>query len=284
MTSIAYLGTGLLGSAFVEAALERGDQVTVWNRTASKMEPLVARGATAAASPAAAVAQAERVHLGLVDDATVEAVLAMCQAALRPEAIVIDHTTTRPDLTAARMARLADQGVAYLHCPVFMGPAAARTATGSMMVSGDPAVYARVETALAAQTGRVSYLGPEGDRAATVKLCGNAYNIGIVALIADVLAVARGGGVSPSEILPWLEQVDARAIVKGRGARMVAGDFDASFELTMARKDVRLMLETAADQPIAMLAGLMERMDQVIAAGDGDRDMAVIARAAVEPS
>jgi 3-hydroxyisobutyrate dehydrogenase-like beta-hydroxyacid dehydrogenase len=60
----------------------------------------------------------------------VDAVIAAALPGLAPHAIVLDHTTTLPALTAARAARLAVQGVHYLHCPVFMGPAAARKAQG----------------------------------------------------------------------------------------------------------------------------------------------------------
>ena len=80
MTHIASLGTGLLGSAFVEAALKRGDDVTVWNRTTHKARALEAFGARVADSPAGAARDVARVHLVLSDDAVVEEVI----AALRP--------------------------------------------------------------------------------------------------------------------------------------------------------------------------------------------------------
>ena len=69
MTQIAFLGTGLLGSAFVEAAAKRGDTITVWNRTAEKARDLEQFGARVAANPADAVRGASRVHLVLKDDA-----------------------------------------------------------------------------------------------------------------------------------------------------------------------------------------------------------------------
>ncbi|MFN9088117.1 MAG: NAD(P)-binding domain-containing protein, partial [Gemmatimonadaceae bacterium] len=75
MAHIAYLGTGLLGSGFVEAALQRGDSVTVWNRTREKAAALIPFGALVADTPADAVRGAERVHLVLKDDAVVEEVI-----------------------------------------------------------------------------------------------------------------------------------------------------------------------------------------------------------------
>ena len=135
MTTIAFLGTGLLGSAFVEAAVQRGDQVTVWNRTADKARALEAIGARAAATPADAVRGAERVHLVLKDDAVVDAVIAQLRPGLGADAVIVDHTTTQPALTAERSRRLNAAGVRYLHCPVFIGPAAARKAQGTIQAS-----------------------------------------------------------------------------------------------------------------------------------------------------
>src|SRR4051812_21961287 len=114
MTHIAFLGTGLLGGAFVEAALQRGDSVTVWNRTIDKARALERFGARVADSPADAVRGAARVHLVLKDDAVVETVIAALRPGLPPDAIIVDHTTTQPTLTAQRSQRLNGEGVRYL--------------------------------------------------------------------------------------------------------------------------------------------------------------------------
>src|SRR5512147_1008001 len=132
MAHIAFLGTGLLGSALVEAALKRGDQVNVWNRTADKARALEQFGARAAASPAAAVRGVSRVHLVLKDDEVVEQVIAALRPGLASDTIIVDHTTTQPALTAERARRLNSEGVRYLHCPVFIGPAAARETQGTI--------------------------------------------------------------------------------------------------------------------------------------------------------
>lgn len=277
MAHIAYLGTGLLGAAFVEAALGRGDAVTVWNRTRAKAEALRAFGATVADAPAEAVRGASRVHLVLSDDSAVASVLAAARPGLAPEAIIIDHTTTQPAATAARAARLAAEGLRYLHCPVFIGPAAARQAQGIIMASGPRALFDEAQPALAAQAARVEYLGERPDLAALYKLCGNAFIIGIGGLVSDVFAIAAGGGVGAEDALRLLEWFNPAGIIAGRGRKMAAGDFSASFELTMARKDIRLMLETAGDRPLAALPGLAARMDAMIAKGHGADDLGVIA-------
>ena len=106
MTHIAFLGTGLLGSAFVEAAVKRGDEVTVWNRTAHKARALEAFGARVADSPADAVrgvaARPSRVERrcrrrrGDCGSAT----------GLAPSTIIVDHTTTQPALTGRAVAAI----------------------------------------------------------------------------------------------------------------------------------------------------------------------------------
>jgi 3-hydroxyisobutyrate dehydrogenase-like beta-hydroxyacid dehydrogenase len=278
----AFLGTGLLGGALVEAAAGRGERVTVWNRTADKARALgAALGVAVADTPADAARGAERVHLVLADDDAVDAVVAALRPGLDPGATVVDHTTTQPARTAERAARLAADGVRYLHCPVFIGPAAARAGKGTILASGPRALFDAVEPALARMAPRVAYLGERADLAAVHKLCGNALIVGVSALVADVLSVAGGAGVAPADALRALEFLDLRAVVDGRGRAMAAGDFAPAFELAMARKDVRLMHETAGALPLAALPGVAARMDALIAAGRGGDDLAVLAVDAV---
>jgi 3-hydroxyisobutyrate dehydrogenase len=278
MTDTAFLGTGLLGSALVEAASKRGEQITVWNRTADKARALEAFGARVAARPADAVRGARRVHLVLKDDAVVEEVIAALRPGLDTEAIILDHTTTQPALTADRARRLNAEGVRYLHCPVFIGPAAARAGQGTVLAAGPRALFETVQPALARMAAKVQYCGEREDLAAVYKLCGNAFIIGINALVADVFAIATSSGVAPADTLPILELFNPAAVISGRARSMLAGDFTPSFELAMARKDVRLMIETAGDTPLATLPGIAERMDELIAEGRGGDDLAVMGR------
>lgn len=281
MTAISYLGTGLLGSGFVEAALGRGDAVTVWNRTREKADALAAFGATVADSPAAAVRGAERVHLVLKDDAVVEEIVAALRPGLSPNTIICDHTTTQPALTAERARRLHAAGVRYLHCPVFIGPAAARQAQGIIMVAGPQSLFETVKPALEQQAQRVVYWGERPDLAAAYKLMGNALIIGLGALVSDVFTIASGCAVRAPDALALLEFFNPGSMLQNRGRKMSEGDFAASFELVMARKDVQLMLETAGDRPLAALPGIAARMDAVIAQGYGHADFGIIARDAV---
>ncbi len=277
MAHIAVLGTGLLGSGIVERLLGRGHAVTVWNRTESKARRLEPLGATVAATPEAAVVGAERIHLVLPDDEVVEAILDRVQGHLEPGAIVLDHTTTLPARTRERLPRRAAQGMHMVHAPVFMSPQMARDGVGMMLVSGAAADFEAVKPALDEMTGQVRYLGERPDLAAAYKLFGNSMLFVLAGGVADVMAIARGADVAPADAVKLFETFPIGNMLAARGSKMVSGDFTASFELTMARKDMRLMLETAAGCPLAVLPGVAARMDAAIAEGHGHEDVGVIA-------
>lgn len=276
MTHIAFLGTGLLGSAFVEAAAGRGERITVWNRTPEKAQALAPLGVAVAGSPADAVRGARRVHLVLKDDDAVEDVVAALRGGLSPGTIVVDHTTTQPARTAERVARLNAEGVPYLHCPVFIGPAAARKGEGTVLASGPRALFEAVKDDLARMAPKVEYFGERPDLAAVYKLCGNAFIIGLNALVADVFSVAAGAGVPATDALEVLGYFNVASAITGRGRNMATRSYAPAFELAMARKDVRLMIETAGDRPLATLPAMAARMDALIAVGHGHEDLAVI--------
>ncbi len=280
MAKLALLGTGLIGSALAEAAAGRGHEVTVWNRTAAKAEPLKAFGVKVASSPAEAVLGAERVHIVVDHDATVDALL----AAIGPSvgnAVVCDHTTASPAGTAARFTRCDAEGIAFLHCPVFMGPAAARESKGTMLCAGPRERYERVSSGLAEMAAEVWYIGERPDLAAAYKLFGNAVVIATSGVVADVVQMATSLGVPAEDAVSVFSRFDLTGIARSRGGKMAIGDFQTSFALEMARKDIGLMLEAAAGAPLAVLPGLASRMDALLAEGEGAQDLSVLARDAV---
>ena len=277
MAKVAFIGTGLLGSAMVEGMLRRGDTVTVWNRTDAKARALEAHGATVAGSPGDAVAGAERVHMTLPDDAVVNQIGESIARRLAAGATVIDHSTTSPGGAKARIERARKGGFKFLHAPVFMSPQMARDAVGIMLASGPQPVFDGVRDVLAKMTGDVWYLGEQGDLAASYKLFGNSMLFVIAGGIADVFAMAKGLGIAPADALTVFSKFQPGGIIKSRGEKMARADFSASFELTMARKDLRLMIEAAAGQPLTVLPGLAKKMDEAIANGHGQDDLGAIA-------
>lgn len=281
MTKIAFLGTGLLGSGMVEAAAKRGNTIAVWNRTREKSRALEQFGVRVADTPADAVRGAERIHLVLKDDAVVDDVIAALRPGLEPSAIIVDHTTNQPALTAARSRRLNDEGINYIHCPVFVGPASARIGQGIVLASGPQHLFDAVKDELGRIGSRVEYLGDRPDLAAVYKLCGNAYIIGIATLVADVFAISGGAGVAPADALKMFDFFSANAIITNRSKNMVAENYTPGFAVDMARKDVRLMLETVDSIPVALLPAIAKRMDTLIAEGHGGDDLAAFGRDAM---
>jgi 3-hydroxyisobutyrate dehydrogenase-like beta-hydroxyacid dehydrogenase len=165
-----------------------------------------------------------------------------------------------------------------------MTPEMCRARTGIMLVSGPAAIFDAVRPALERMTGEVWYLGEREDLAAVNKLFGNSMIFAVTAGIADVLAMARHTGVPSLDAAALFSRFALGGIVPARAQKMARGDFSASFELTMARKDVRLMLEAAGAQPLAILPAIANAMDEAIARGHGRDDVGSIADRAVEAS
>jgi len=273
----AFLGTGLLGGAMVEGLLRRGDAVTVWNRTESKARALERFGARVAKTAADAVAEAEHVHMTLPDDEVVDAMIARIRPRLAAGAIVIDHSTTSPRGAADRIPRLNGGGIRFLHAPVFMSPQMARDGIGIVLVSGPQAVFDEARPALEKMTGEVWYVGEQPDRAAAYKIFGNSMLFVIAAGVADVFAMAKGLGIAPADALAVFSKFQPGGIITARGQKMARGDFSASFELTMARKDMRLMLDAAGGEPLMVLPNIARRMDEAIARGHAHDDLGALA-------
>jgi 3-hydroxyisobutyrate dehydrogenase len=273
----AYLGTGLIGEGLALAALERGERVRAWNRTAEKTRSLVAAGGEALATPEEAVAGASIVHLALTADAAVDTLLDRIADHVG-DAIVVDHSTTSPEGARARVDAMNARGVRFLHCPVFMSPAACRAAQGVMLASGPREVFDAAAPWLSETTGVLLFAGEEGHRAATLKLAGNGMILAMIGGLADVFTMAMAQGVEPNDVLGLFQDFDLRNVLRARGAKMAAGDYGTSWTLAMARKDQGLMIDAARARPLTVLPAVGARMDTLIAEGEGEKDLAVLAR------
>lgn len=278
---IAWLGTGLLGANFTRALLARGETVHVWNRTYGKAKALEEAGAKAFSDPAEAVRGASRVHITLRDDETVDDVLARAGAGLAKGAVIIDHTTTAPQPTAARVAKCAERGLRFLHAPVFMGPPNALAATGTMLVSGSPELISAVQPELEKMTGKLVNLGADPSRAAAMKLLGNHLIVVLTVGVSDSLALTEALGLSRDSVSELLEFFNPGTQLPARLARIRAEDYEnPTWTLAMARKDVRLMQEAAQEHDIKLMAlpGIAERMDAWIERGRPDDDWTLVSK------
>lgn len=281
---IAFFGMGMLGSGFVRALRRRDEEVRVWNRTFAKAQALEAHGARAFSDAAEAARGATRVHLTLSDDAAVDDVLERARPGFSKDVVIIDHTTTSASGTAERAARWKERRVPFLHAPVFMGPQNALESTGLMLVSGDAALVETVTPQLSAMTGKLHSLGARPDAAAAFKLMGNLFLMFLTTGLADMLALAKALDVPATEASKLFDIFNPGATVGARMKRMTEAKFsEASWELSMARKDARIMMEEAAQKhvPLAVLPAIAARMDTVIAEGHGKDDWTVLAKDAL---
>jgi 3-hydroxyisobutyrate dehydrogenase len=276
----AFLGTGLLGSNFVKALLNKGDQVQVWNRTVSKAKELELFGANAFSNAADAVKGADRIHLTLKDDASVNEVLQAASSEFMPGAIIIDHTTTSKEGAIQRTNEWEEKGFLYQHAPVFMGPINALESTGFMMVSGDDTLIDKLQPELSKMTGKLLHFGSEPGKAAAIKLAGNAFLVCFTAGIRDTLALSKALDISVTELFTLFNEWNPATMLQGRLKRMTSGDYSQpSWELNMARKDTGLFIKAAEGKTdLAVIPSIAELMDEWIEKGYGNNDWTVIAK------
>jgi 3-hydroxyisobutyrate dehydrogenase len=156
-----------------------------------------------------------------------------------------------------------------------MGPVNAAEGTGVMLLSGDPDQCARVLPELERMTGKVVQLGPQPERAAAFKLFGNLAFLGMSALAGDIVRLADATGVDPQDAARMFEQFNPGQFFPARFAKVAEGPFEpASFTVSMARKDVRLMVDEAAEHgcPLVVMPTVAAQYDAAIARGESAMD------------
>lgn len=282
---IAVLGTGLLGSGFARALVGKGHEARGWNRTFARAEALAQYGVKPFADAAEAVRGAERVHIVVADDRAVDAVMAAAEPGLAKGALVIDHSTTSPGGARERTAAWAAKGITYVHAPVFMGPGNALEGTGFMLLSGDRAVVTRVTPLVAPMTGKVIDVGEEVGRAAGFKLIGNLLLLALGAGFSDIVALATSMGITAKEAGTLWDAFNPGSQIPARYKRFTDALYDEpSWDLAMARKDAGLMRAEIerAGLPMLVLPSLMNRMDEMVKRGYGERDWTVVGKDVVE--
>jgi 3-hydroxyisobutyrate dehydrogenase len=179
------------------------------------------------------------------------------------------------------VARWQARGHTLVHAPVFMAPANALEGSGLMLVSGPKAQHDALLPDLQKMTGKVVWLGEAPERAAAFKLFGNLTLLGLLGVLADVNRLAHSVGIGTRDAFSLFEHFNPGQTLPARAARIEAGQFTKpSFEIAMARKDVRLMIEQAArgGVELAMMPALAALFDAAIARGEGALDAAAAAR------
>jgi 3-hydroxyisobutyrate dehydrogenase-like beta-hydroxyacid dehydrogenase len=281
--TIAVIGLGGMGAGIALSLLRAGFQVAVYNRTASRAEPLREAGARAVRSPAEAVAGARCVLLSLADEAAVEEVVfgqLVGQDALRAGQMVLDTSTVSPEYARAAATRLHEAGLRRVEACVVGNPAMAASGQLRVFAAGDQADVDDVADVFAAIGQEVRYLGPTG-QASSVKLALNLL-LGIQTLgLAEAVRFAETAGLDRSLFLDVVESSGWRSPVLSFRAGFMRrrGYQPAAFRAELMRKDLVLAAREAAahdtDLPLLRLAA--QRYETVIGAGHGSDDAAVVA-------
>lgn len=255
MKIVAVLGAGHMGTPIARRLIDAGHQVTIWNRSRTRAEPLAADGAAVAESPALAVAGADLVIVMVTDAAAVEAVLFGpdgAAAALRPGAIVVQMSTIGPDEVRAIAGRVP-AGVSFLDAPVGGSVNAVQAGTLAIFAGGSPDVV-DAAAAVLESLGTIRHCGPIGSGAA-VKLVANTGLVTAVAGLHDALEVAASLGVDRQTALDILRRGPLATAVERVGAS------GSSFAVALAAKDARLALRGTSTTPA--LAAALELLDAV---------------------
>ena len=281
--TVAVLGTGIMGAAMARNLLAAGMEVRVWNRSPEKADPLAGDGAAVAASPAEATEGAEFMITMLSDTVAVEDAIGEDELSALGEGGVWIQTSTLGMEGSARLAEMASQhGVAYVDAPVLGTRQPAEQGQLIVLASGPEGVRERCAPLFDAIGSRTLWLGEAG-AGTRLKLVVNNWIIGLVGVLAETVAFARGIGVKPECFLETIEGGPlGLPYARIKGNMMIEDEFPTSFSLALARKDAGLVLEAAdaQDLPLAITEAVAVRFDEALEAGHGDEDLAAVYRVA----
>lgn len=280
--ALGFIGLGLMGRPMAANLVKAGFAVTVWNRTASHMQPLVALGARAAASPRDAAA-ADILITIVSDPPALEQVLWGEQGALsglRSGSVLVDSSTVSPMLARRVAAACAERGVEFLDAPVTGGTWGAEKGELTIMVGGPAETLARVEPVFAALAKRWIHIGPNGT-GQTVKLAMNLLLALEVDALVEALALSTAGGVPGERLVEVMQASMGRApVLDVKAPLILQRNYPPSFPLRLMHKDVTLALDLAKQLNVSLpVAGAAwEAYDQVLRAAHEDLDYAAVAK------
>jgi 3-hydroxyisobutyrate dehydrogenase-like beta-hydroxyacid dehydrogenase len=281
MSSIAFIGLGAMGSRMARRLLAAGHRLTVHNRTPERAEPLVAAGATAAATPAAAASEAEAVITMVTDPAALEAVTDGpdgIAAGLAPGAAAIDMSTVGP-AAIHRLAASLPSGAGVLDAPVLGSIGEAEQGTLQIYVGGPAGLAQRWMPVLSA-LGTPRHVGDLGSGAAA-KLVANTSLFGVLGVLGESVALGEGLGLSRAATLDVLATTPLAEQARRR-ARVLTTDevLPARFALSLARKDADLVLAAGerAGRDLRVAGAARSWLADAEAAGHGTADYLMVLR------
>jgi 3-hydroxyisobutyrate dehydrogenase len=282
MASVGLIGLGLMGRPMGANLLKAGHELTIWNRTASRGDELVAKGAKRASTPKAAAAASEVVITIVSDPPALESVLwgeNGVFAGLRRGGALIESSTVTPNLEKRAAAAASSAGADFLEAPVTGGTWGAEKGELVFMVGGEASTLKRVEPILGAMGKRWFHLGPVG-AGQTVKLAMNLLLDLEVEALAEALALVTRAGVPGTSLVEVMQSSMGRsAVLDIKAPMMLKGEYKPSFPLRLMHKDVSLALDLANQLgvPLPAAAAAREVMSAVKGAVTEDVDFSALA-------
>ena len=284
-SKVGLIGLGLMGRPMGLNLLKAGYSLTVWNRTASRADSLVAAGAKLAHSPQEVAAASEVLITIVSDPPALEGVLwgasgedAGALAALRPGSIYIDSSTVSPVLARKIAAACEQRQIDFLDAPVTGGTWGAEKGELVFMVGGDAQVLKDAEPVFSVMGKRWFQLGPNG-AGQTIKLAMNLILALQVDALAEALALVTAAGLQGEKLVEVLQSSMARAAVLDvKAPLLLKGEYPPSFPLRLMHKDMGLALDLAKEAGVALpaAAAAFSTYSAVKAAAKEDLDYAAV--------
>lgn len=245
---IGFIGLGVMGQSMAGHLLEAGHKIHVFTRTPSKTRALIARGAIAASSPAAIAQTCDIIFTIVGFPKDVEDVYLGEEgliANLRTGAVLIDMTTSNPELAAQIAAAATEHGGLALDAPVSGGDKGAREATLSIMVGGDRTTFERILPLLQIMGRNIVYQGPAGS-GQHCKMCNQIAIAANMIGVCEAIAYARKAGLNPETVLQSISAGAAGSwSLSNLAPRMLTGDFAPGFYIKHFIKDMTIASESA---------------------------------------
>jgi 3-hydroxyisobutyrate dehydrogenase len=245
---VGFVGLGIMGQGMARNLLKAGFAVRVWNRTASKAEPLVAEGAEAGSSPADVAAHCDIVVTCVSDTPDVEAVMLGDEGIIhgaKSGALVIDCSTISPQATREIAAKLAEKGIHMIDAPVSGGSEGAAKGTLTIMVGGAEADFQRALPVLQAMGKTITHIGEIGS-GQVVKLVNQVLVVGNCLAMCEALLLAQAGGVDLQKTFNAISQGAAGSwMFTNRAPQIMRRDWRPGFTIALQQKDLRLVLDAA---------------------------------------
>lgn len=237
-----------MGRGMAANLLRQGFEVQVWNRTAARMDALIAQGATAGVSPRAVAETCPIVFVCVSDTPDVEAVVLGPEGlsdGVRAGSLVVDCSTISPQATRDIAAQLARKGAHMLDAPVSGGSEGAANGTLSIMVGGDAAQFERARPYFEAMGTTITHVGGQG-AGQTVKLVNQILVVGNCVAMCEALLFAQAGGVDLQKTFEAISRGAAGSwMFTHRAPQIMARDWTPGFTTGLQQKDLRLVLAAA---------------------------------------